>query len=256
MNQTNNMNFTKVAMGHTTKDDEFFTRVSHKKRGQRIDLRDLGFKSRADEIKIRDNCDSRSDPDRLKKTKLCWSVLKGTHCPHGDKCQFAHSKDELRTSPCLFGERCRFVRFSGNMYENSTCERTCQYLHPHESRENYMHRTGIEKIEFKSKSSIEDIVPSQVIVNQEVTIEELAEMNEDTYEIKIEKEQDEVEEIKIEKEQDEVEDIKVEKEQDEVEEIKIEKTDGVSYTVPEEIALETFKAALEMGHTVINITII
>lgn len=40
------------------------------------------------------------------RTKPCLSVIKGIPCPHGDKCRFAHTPEELQIKSCHFGDRC------------------------------------------------------------------------------------------------------------------------------------------------------
>jgi len=198
---------------------------------------------------------------RLTKTRLCWSVQKGVACPHGaGNCHFAHTKDELRMAPCLFGDRCRFVRWRRNEYFNNS-ERKCQYLHPEESRENYMKRTGLDKIEIKTpvkiKTKVTDIVPIQVRAakswatprrkidlhdtkaNDEY-IKVLDKMNPCTL--------DEVAPLEMSSEED------LEQQLDEL--LKPETCDAANYTVPKAIAMETLKAALESGQTVITLTIV
>ena len=31
-----------------------------------------------------------------RNTRMCWNVLYGIECPHGDKCAYAHNKEEMR----------------------------------------------------------------------------------------------------------------------------------------------------------------
>lgn len=45
------------------------------------------------------------------KTQMCRSVSAGIPCKFGDKCSFAHSKDELKKQKCAFGTACR-TRYS------------------------------------------------------------------------------------------------------------------------------------------------
>lgn len=78
----------------------------------------------------------------LKKTKLCPNLKQG-HCPKGDRCNFAHSQEELRMKPnlmktkmcpnmqkkggCEFGDSCNFahseleLRSTPNIYKTSLC---------------------------------------------------------------------------------------------------------------------------------------
>ena len=41
------------------------------------------------------------------KTAMCRSILAGKPCRFGDRCSYAHSKDELKVQKCAFGVRCR-----------------------------------------------------------------------------------------------------------------------------------------------------
>lgn len=45
------------------------------------------------------------------KTQMCRSVTSGIPCRFGNKCSYAHSKDELKTRKCAFGTACR-TRYS------------------------------------------------------------------------------------------------------------------------------------------------
>lgn len=60
------------------------------------------------------------------RTEMCWNMVELGRCPYGDKCEFAHCTEELRTRPkppgyrtalcknffkdgiCYYGTRCRF----------------------------------------------------------------------------------------------------------------------------------------------------
>ena len=86
-------------------------------------------------------------------TRLCNSLQNGVACPHGNNCQFAHSQEQLRITDCVFGADCRFVtrREGTNLYFNNkprpgTVQKICHHLHPDETRETYMKRTGIDRI--------------------------------------------------------------------------------------------------------------
>ena len=80
----------------------------------------------------------------LTKTKLCDSIRKGVDCRHGANCRFAHSVEELVVSPCLFGQKCRFVSHSDKVYANCS-EKKCMHQHPEEELENYYIRTGLKQ---------------------------------------------------------------------------------------------------------------
>ena len=169
-------------------------KVKSSGKGRRLTFDELGFTTRMDKLKAdrhsnrysgrRSGGRSYRDPQRtaayeklqqredmaeqLTKTRLCWSVEKGVPCPHGkDKCKFAHSLDELRTAPCVFGSCCRYVERAGDDCCYKTIgERVCHYLHPDESRESFMIRTGLNKVELKTPpTKVTTFVPSQVKIN-------------------------------------------------------------------------------------------
>ena len=77
------------------------------------------------------------------KTAMCFNKA----CPHGDKCTFAHSEDELRKRMCRFGGRCRNVKKCGESWENVERAAVCVAYHPDETLANHISR---EK-EFKSR---------------------------------------------------------------------------------------------------------
>ena len=77
------------------------------------------------------------------KTAMCFNKA----CPHGDKCTFAHSEDELRKRMCRFGGRCRNVKKCGESWENVERAAVCVAYHPGETLDNHISR---EK-EFKSR---------------------------------------------------------------------------------------------------------
>ncbi len=194
---------------------------------------------------------------RLTKTRLCWSVQKGVVCPHGDgNCQFAHTKDELRMAPCLFGDRCRFVRWQNNEYVNTPSNCKCHYVHPEENRENYLKRTGLDKIEIKTPAKTTDIVPVQVLTKSRWIPPRLKEKEE---RLKANSEQiallDDKNPCTLTEESDEVEvlsslfsSLTLENE--------LLDSKYATYTIPKKLALETLKAALEAGQTKITLTII
>ena len=94
---------------------------------------------------------------RLVRTKLCRSVGTDYPCPHGSRCRFAHSSDELEISTCIFcifGVHCRnVIRHNGQYFSsnrqtrarhfyNNTHQR-CDRLHPNETIQNFCIRTGL-----------------------------------------------------------------------------------------------------------------
>lgn len=262
-------------------------------KGIKISYQDLGFISRMDTLKANRHQgrssgrpqqedgkraaayeqlqDKEAMAKRLTKTRLCWSVQKGIPCPHGaGNCHFAHTKDELRMAPCLFGDRCRFVRWRGSEYcNNSSSDRKCHYVHPEESRENYMKRTGLDKIELKvpdkAKTKVTDIVPVQVLtkptgephprrwaaprrkIDLEEEKEERIKKNSEYIELLNEKNPCTLLETCSDDEDG------LDKQLDELLEST---TEYATYTVPKAIAIDTLKAALEAGQTKITLTIV
>ena len=90
--------------------------------------------------------DNLSNKDNLTKslfkTSLCRSIFKKEPCPHGESCRFAHSIQELRTSSCLFGGDCRFVKFSTQW--NNIGNKVCTHIHPDEERKDFLQRIGVD----------------------------------------------------------------------------------------------------------------
>ena len=87
----------------------------------------------------------------LLHTRMCRSLEDGVECPHGSDCRFAHSQNQLRLTECVFKDECRFVKCNASgIYFNTkprpgVPRKVCRHLHPDETRENYMNRTGIDK---------------------------------------------------------------------------------------------------------------
>ena len=81
---------------------------------------------------------------RLTKTRFCLSLQNGIPCPHGKNCRFAHTSEELEIPPCLFGEKCNFIKNMGNGLFTNCNKKICKFLHSGESRESFYDRTGIK----------------------------------------------------------------------------------------------------------------
>lgn len=83
---------------------------------------------------------------RLYKTSMCKSILERTTCYH-KQCSYVHTLEELRVMTCMFGARCFNVtrdKQSG-IYKNSNSSRSppppvCRFIHPDETRENFVQR--------------------------------------------------------------------------------------------------------------------
>ena len=84
------------------------------------------------------------------KYRMCTSVLKNTACPHGSTCRFAHNVDELTPKECTYGVCCRF-KFS---------ER-CAFIHPQETKDQYVTRLCLPVPKKPSEKSIKKIVVPQ-----------------------------------------------------------------------------------------------
>jgi len=78
------------------------------------------------------------------KSKMCFSLNKNETCQNGTNCRFAHSLEELNVSNCLFEQRCRFVRMSNGKLVNNG-EKVCAHKHPHETKETFISRTGLDR---------------------------------------------------------------------------------------------------------------
>lgn len=76
------------------------------------------------------------------KTKFCGSIVQNKNCPNGDKCTFAHSRNELNIFDCPF-DNCKFVKFYNNSYQNTHKYYRCEKKHKDETDANYFLRTGI-----------------------------------------------------------------------------------------------------------------
>lgn len=101
---------------------------------------------------------------KLKKTKMCRTVKEGKECPYGEKCCFAHNKDELSIIYCFFiGQRCRFVYFRNEKCYNKQGGRKCYHLHYCETKSQYYERINElpKKVEF---TPVERKVESKVEV--------------------------------------------------------------------------------------------
>lgn len=79
---------------------------------------------------------------KLEKTRMCNSIDKKEKCPHGERCRFAHSLDELNISKCFFGDECRFVKNVGGRVVNSD-RKVCPHRHPNETTDEFYFRTNL-----------------------------------------------------------------------------------------------------------------
>ena len=84
--------------------------------------------------------DKKEISKKLKKTKLCYSVIQNTKCKHGNKCRFAHDEKDIISCKCLFGENCIYVYKENNTYTNKLKTKICNFIHPFETEDNYKFR--------------------------------------------------------------------------------------------------------------------
>jgi len=112
----------------------------------------LGHRSYQDELHEKEAYyDKEKLASALVKTRMCSSIDKNEECQHGENCRFAHSLDELKSSNCLFEQRCRFVKVSNGKLVNNG-EKVCLHKHPHETKETFMSRTGLDRYKISAKS--------------------------------------------------------------------------------------------------------
>lgn len=92
--------------------------------------------------------DTLADQKKLREakkyTKLCDSVTSGKPCRHGERCRFAHSIEQLTVSPCFFEEKCRHVKNVGGMIHNIDGRPCCRHIHPGETKDHFLKRTGVQ----------------------------------------------------------------------------------------------------------------
>lgn len=116
----------------------------------------------AEEEKRREGRSKLMDKDgmreRLIKTRMCNSVGSGRVCPHGSRCRYAHSVEELRVAPCFFKDACRHVKKSGDGYRNCS-HRRCTFLHPGEDMKNYCQRLNIPFKPVAKPVAISPVIP-------------------------------------------------------------------------------------------------
>jgi len=104
------------------------------------------------ERKIMENKQKFPTHEELKKlntkTEMCESFRNGTVCKYGNRCNFAHSIDELKTKTCKYNPCERVRQVSHDCYVNvdKTRSKICGCKHINESEDNlYTRLTGIEK---------------------------------------------------------------------------------------------------------------
>ena len=142
---------TKILLGHRSYQNELHEKEAYYDQ-ENVDQRTGAFQILADKEKLAGS---------LIKSKMCSSVGKNEKCQHGEDCRFAHSLDELKISNCLFEQRCRFVRMSNGKLVNNG-EKICSHKHPHETKETFMSRTGLDRFKCATQS-VEQKTQPQVV---------------------------------------------------------------------------------------------
>ena len=85
-----------------------------------------------------------SESNIYHKTKFCTLIKEGKKCPKGDKCNYAHFKNELNISNCPYDD-CKFVRLYNNKYQNTHKYYLCDRRHKNETDTNFFIRTKISE---------------------------------------------------------------------------------------------------------------
>jgi hypothetical protein len=88
--------------------------------------------------------------DKLKRTKLCLSVINKTTCPHKNNCRYAHNIQELTIRECLFQDDCNYIKkekINNNyVYRNVSKTKICESKHKDEKLNNYYERIGLNTV--------------------------------------------------------------------------------------------------------------
>ena len=133
---------TKIILGHRSYEEDL--------REQKKSSRQSAYDILADKEKLTSS---------LVKSRMCKSVDTKEQCQHGDNCRFAHSLDELNISDCLFGQRCHFVKMSnGELIDVDKTKKVCTHKHPHENRESFMRRTGLDRYKNVPTPTLQNVV--------------------------------------------------------------------------------------------------
>jgi len=134
----------KVVVDHATSSP--WIHVGKKKKRKKIVVIKLFTPNMIKKEKIEEGraklVDTKSMRTTLVRSKMCRSVETGRPCPHGDKCRYAHSPEELEVAPCFFKDACNRVSKVGDCYKNCG-RRKCLFLHPDEDMTSYCYRIGL-----------------------------------------------------------------------------------------------------------------
>ena len=86
--------------------------------------------------------DKKAMRTHLVKSRMCRSIESGMKCPHGPRCRFAHSEEQLVIADCFFSEACNRVRLTGNGVYKNCAKNKCSHKHPGETKEQALRRLG------------------------------------------------------------------------------------------------------------------
>lgn len=64
-------------------------------------------------------------------------------CRFGNRCDYAHSIEELVITPCSYGSGCTSVYTKNGLYYNNPHRKVCRFLHQEESNHNYASRNRL-----------------------------------------------------------------------------------------------------------------
>ena len=145
------------------------------------------------------------------KTQFCKSLTTfGYKCVYKDKCNYAHSIDELRIRMCNYPDTCYKVYVNDKGYFRNCENQKCSFLHSEETKQNYVKRLGIyynepvkemymKKIDVNKRENeeIEKVIElskqeQEKIKQEKEELEKVIEMSKQDYE---KREQDEIDHI-------------------------------------------------------------
>lgn len=104
------------------------------------------------------------------KTIFCRSVVGKGECGafHGNPCIFAHSIAEIKPNACRFGRTCKF-------YNGGDQGKTCAFIHPGETFDNYVSRQGFpngnrKRTSASSSIHLNSIAKGEFAIPKKVTV--------------------------------------------------------------------------------------
>ena len=80
---------------------------------------------------------------KTSKTALCKSVVSGTQCPHGSRCNYAHKFEDVAKIQCKNITNCWHVEHKGDGQYQNVSERICKFWHQNETVYSYFKRQGV-----------------------------------------------------------------------------------------------------------------